>query len=131
MPRKLFSLVMLAAGTVIGLGAFGHGYAITEVHAAFGNFPIDAHLLRVIDIVWISASGSMIALGVAVFWSWFRYRQGNTRSLFVTDLIGILYLVTGISAEIYSHGDPFFWLFVVLGVLLLTSAALRRRTPAV
>ena len=130
MLGKLFSSLLLVSATVIGLGAFGHGSAILEVHAALGPFPIDPHMVGVIDIVWFFVSGCMLAFGMAIFWSWFRYRRGDPKSFLVTDLIGILYLLTGIGGKVRLPADPFFWMFFVLGVVLLSSTAVLRRNPA-
>jgi hypothetical protein len=130
MLRKVFSSILLIAATVIGLGAFGHGSAIRQVHAVLGPFPIDPHMIGVIDIVWYFVSGCMLAFGIAIFWSWFRYRRGDLKSFFVTDLIGILYVLTGIGGKLRLAADPFFWMFFVLGVALLASTAVLRRHPA-
>jgi uncharacterized membrane protein YfcA len=130
MLRKVFSSLLLIAATVIGLGAFGHGSAIVQVHAALAPFPIDPHMIGVLDIVWFFVSGSMLAFGIAIFWSWFRYRRGDPKSFWVTDLIGILYVLTGIGGKMRLPADPFFWMFFVLGVVLLSSTAVLRRNPA-
>jgi hypothetical protein len=130
MLQKVFSPLLLIAATVIGLGAFGHGSAIVQVHAALAPFPIDPHMGGVLDIVWLFLSGCMLAFGIAIFWGWFRYRQGDPKPFFVTDLIGILYVLTGIGGKWRLPADPFFWMFFVLGVVLLISTVVLRRNPA-
>ena len=75
-------------------------------------------------------SGCMLAFGIAIFWSWFRYRRGDLKSFFVTDLIGILYVLTGIGGKLRLAADPFFWMCFVLGVALLASTAVLRTHPA-
>jgi len=129
MLRKFFSAILLITAAVIGLGAFGHASAIRQVHNALGPFPIDPHFAAVIDVVWYFVSGCMLAFAIAIVWSWFRYRAGNPGSLFVADLIGVLYVLTGIGAPLHVHGDHFFFLFLGLGAALLISAAVLRKNP--
>ncbi len=129
MLGKIFSSLLLIAATVIGLGAFGHGSAIVQVHAALAPFPIDPHMVGVLDIVWFFLSGCMLVFGITIFWSWFRYRQGDPKSFLVADLIGILYILTGIGGKLRLPADPFFWMFFVLGVVLLISTVVLRRNP--
>lgn len=122
MWRRLFSYVLLIVGIVIGLGAFGHGYAVRNVHAAIDQFPIDAHIRTTLYIVWYFVSGCMLLFGSMIISTWFRLRAGDAGSLFVGFLIGALYFVTGVGGMIYQHGAPFWAFFILLGSLLLVSS---------
>ena len=131
MLRIFFLYLFLVVSILIGLGAFGHGYSARKVHAAIDQFPIDPVIAQTLYIVWYFVSGSMLTFGAMLVWVWFRLKAGDTRMLFVALLIGALYLVTGICATIYRHGDPFWFFFILLGVLLIGSSfALRNGSPA-
>jgi phosphotransferase system glucose/maltose/N-acetylglucosamine-specific IIC component len=121
MWRRLSSYVFLVVGILIGLGAFGHGYAVRNVHAAIDRFPIDPHVSTMLYVVWYFVSGCMLLFGVAIVWSWDRLRAGDTGSLRVPFLIGALYIAVGVGGMIYRHGDSFMATFIVLGGLLLAS----------
>jgi phosphotransferase system glucose/maltose/N-acetylglucosamine-specific IIC component len=131
MLRRLSSYVFLIVGILIGLGAFGHGSAVKNVHAAIDRFPIDPNVSTMLYVVWYFVSGCMLLFGVTIVWSWFRSRAGDTGSLRVPILIGALYVAVGVGGMIYRHGDPFMATFIVLGGLLLASTlALRSGVPS-
>ncbi len=133
MLRSISWYVFLLVGIVIGLGAFGHGYEGHQVHEAIDQFPINTAVHESIYMVWYFLSGCMLTFGATIVWIAFRLRVGEIRSLFAAFLIGALYLIFGVWAYIYRHGDPFALLFVSLGALLLGSSfVLRSRNrPAV
>ena len=123
MVRNVSWYVFLIVSIVIGLGAFGHGFSVRKVHAAIDRFPIDPAISQTLYIVWYSASGTMLAFGATLVWTALRVRAGDAGVLFVAFPIGVFYLVAGISATIYRRGDPFWFFFILLGVLLLGSAS--------
>ena len=96
MLKRAASVVFLLVGVVIGLGAFGHGSAASQVHAAIDQFPIDHHIHSTLYIVWYFVSGCMMVFGITIIWIWLRVRSGDTALLFAAIPIGILYLATGI-----------------------------------
>jgi len=126
MARRLFSYVFLIVGIVIGLGAFGHGYSVRGLHAAIDQAPIDAHTRSALYIVWFFVSGCMLVFGATIVRIWLRLRANDASSLISAFGIGVLYVVTGVGGEIYSHGEKFWTLFVVLGGLLLVSSFVLR-----
>ena len=129
MVRKTCSMLLLLVGIVVGLGSFGHALAVSQVHAALDKFPVDPNVGTMLYLVWYWVSYCMFLFGVAIVWAWFRAREGDTRPLFVTILIGILYFGSGVSGMIARHGDSFMLFFVVLGALLLIcSLVLRQKT---
>ena len=130
MLRRLLSYVFVIVGILIGLGAFGHGNAVKNVHAAIDRFPIDPNVATMLYVVWYFVSGCMLLFGATIVWSWFRLRAGDTGALRVPILIGALYVAAGVGGMIYRHGDPFMATFIVLGSLLLASSwALRTGVP--
>lgn len=132
MLRSISWYVFLIVGIIVGLGAFGHGYSAVRVHEAIDRFPIAPPIYQTLFVVWYFVSGAMLAFGAMIVWISFRLKVGDASALFLAYMIGVLYFVFGVCALIYRHGDPFWALFVVLGVLLVGSAVnLRGGNPSV
>jgi hypothetical protein len=127
MTNKIFSYIFLVVGFAIALGAFGHGSAAANVHAALDRFTVDSNVASMIYVVWYFVSGCMLVFGSAVIWIWFRLRAGDRNALPVAVLIGALYVLTGVGGMIYRHGDPFMAVFIALGGLLLLSCFVLRK----
>jgi hypothetical protein len=128
MQRKIFSWVFLVTGIVIGLGAFGHDSNIRHLGAEFAKAPLlDARVVAITFAVWHFCSGCMLAFGAMCVWAWWQLRHGARNVFGAPILVGVLYLVTGV-ATVLATGEKFFWLFAVLGALLLLSIGMLRRT---
>jgi hypothetical protein len=127
--RKVASILYLLTGLVIGLGAFGHDSNTRHLAEQFARFPaLDADLVRIVYAVWHFCSGCMLVFGAIIVWTWLRARRGARGVFFASDAIGVFYLVAGAGCVIYT-GRPFFWLFTILGLLLLATAAVLRAYP--
>ncbi|OOG66066.1 hypothetical protein B0E46_00750 [Rhodanobacter sp. B04] len=111
---------------VIALGAFGHDSHAARLAIELGKQALDAHDVKVIILVWHFVSGCMIVFGMLCIWAWWRARHGERSAFFISDLIGLFYIVTGLLSVWYS-GIVFFWLFFALGVLLIISSLPLRR----
>ena len=81
--------------------------------------------VSVVIAVWHFCSGCMFVLGTICIWNWWRMRRGARDAYFAPSLVGVFYVITGAATVAYT-GKPFFWLFVVLGVLLLASMLVLR-----
>lgn len=127
MARRVFSILYLLTGILIGLGAFGHGSNVRLLAAEFAKFPaFDPKLLSVLYAVWYFVSGCMLVFGAIVVWTWLRVRNGERGLWFASDAIGVFYIISGVATVIYT-GKPFFCVFVVLGGSLLASSQVLRR----
>jgi hypothetical protein len=122
MLRTIASYLFLIDSLVIGLGAFGHGSAVRNIHAGIDHFPLDAKTSTIIYIVWYFVSGCMLVFGATLVRIWLRLRAGEADSFYVAYLIGALYLATGVGGMIYRQGDAFMAFFALLGALLLASS---------
>ena len=121
MARKIASIVFLLTSIVIALGAFGHDSNAGRLAEEFAKAPaLDAGTVSVVLAVWHFCSGCMFVLGAICVWNWWRMRGGARDAYFAPSLIGVFYVITGAATVAYT-GKPFFWLFVALGGLLLTS----------
>lgn len=129
MQRKIFSWVFLLTGILIGIGAFGHDSNTRHLAEELAKFPaLDAHVVAIVLAVWHFCSGCMLVFGAICVWTWWRVRKGQRGVLFAPILIGIFYVGSGLATVFYT-GRPFFWVFVVLGGLLLASSLVLRRQP--
>jgi hypothetical protein len=127
MTRRVFSILYLLTGILIGLGAFGHGSNAKLLAAEFAKYPaFDPKLLSVLYAVWYFVSGCMLVFGAIVVWTWSRVRKGERGLWFASDAIGMFYVISGVLTVTYT-GKPFFCVFVVLGGLLVASAHVLRR----
>jgi hypothetical protein len=128
MARKIASIVFLLTSIVIGLGAFGHDSNAGRLAEEFAKAPaLDAGTVSVVLAVWHFCSGCMFVLGAICVWNWWRMRRGARDAYFAPSLVAVFYVITGAATVAYT-GKPFFWLFVVLGGLLLASTWMLR-TP--
>ena len=124
MTRKIASIVFFLTALVIGLGAFGHDSNVRRLAGEFAKFPgLDPGLMLIVFAVWHFCSGCMLVFGAICLWSWWRLRAGVRAALFAPAAIGVFYFAAGIASVAYT-GRPFFWLFTVLGTLLLVSGPL-------
>lgn len=126
MVRKIASIVLLLTGVVIALGAFGHDSNARHLAEEFAKVPaLDAGVVLIINAVWHFCSGCMLVLGAICVWSWWRIRGGARDAYFAPMLVGVFYVISGAATVAYT-GKAFFWLFVVLGGLLLASSLMLR-----
>jgi hypothetical protein len=133
MLRSIASWTFLLVGLVIGLGAFGHESNAAKVSAELAKYPaLDAGVATIVLAVWHFCSGCMLAFGAICAWLWWRARRDGRAAFFASDVIGALYAITGLCTVWYT-GRTFFWLFFVLGALLIVSSLPLRsasRNPA-
>jgi hypothetical protein len=129
MVTRISSAVFLVVSILIGLGAFGHGSSVRRVHAAIDQFPIEKSISETLYVVWYAASVNMILFGVILVWIWTRVRAGDSSTLLVAELIAISYVITAVFGLVLRHGDRFWYLFLVLGGLLLISSIVLRMSP--
>lgn len=130
--KKVASALLLLVGVLIALGAYGHSFlGRLAVDAQLDRYPLDWGVYSMLYVTWYFVGGVMLLFGVTILMAWLRFRRGERSLLWVTALIGVLYLCTGIGGMVYRHGDPFMSVFVLEGALLLgCSLILARRPPA-
>ena len=125
--RRFASIVFLLTSIVIALGAFGHDSNAAKMSAELARFPgLDPMAVSVILAVWHFCSGCMLVLGLTCIWVWWRARRGERQAFVLTDLVGVFYIASGAASVIYT-GKPFFWVFVLLGALLIVASVPLRR----
>jgi hypothetical protein len=117
--RALLSTIYVATAVLMIAGAYGHGFLGRKViDAELARYPIDEGVYTMLYVVWYFVSGCMLLFGIAAIWAWLQARRGEFRPMFVVYLIAVLYVASGLGGLIYRHGDPFHYVFIVLGALL-------------
>jgi len=119
------------AAISITLGAFGHGFVgVQPVRAAVAASTLAPDVVRVIWIVWYFVSGCMVAFGTLLFWAWPAFKAGSSSRSSAALIIGAFYVITGIASYLYSGRDPFWLLFLILGVMVIGSTVVLSRSRA-
>lgn len=122
--RRIASVVLLVVGVLIALGAYGHGFVgRLNIDMELAKFPIGTNVYTMLYVVWYFVSGCMLLFGAAVIWSWFQLRRGRRHVLFITYLVGALYIAVGAGGMIYRNGDRFMSTFIILGLLVVLASA--------
>ena len=110
----------MLAGVVIVLSAGAHsflGWPSIAGRLSATNTPAD--LVRGLRIGWQFGGVAMLAFGAIVLMTFAP--KGGPRSTRSAMLIGVLYVAFGAWA-LASTRDPFFFIFLVPGVLLVTAS---------
>jgi hypothetical protein len=131
MKRRILTGIYWITGWLIGLGAFGHGFTgVKPVRVALAAVPLPADVRGVIWIVWYFVSGCMLVFRGLIIGAWFAARRGRTQALVVPLVIARFYIATGVASYAYQH-NPFWLVFLVLGMLLLVpTLGLRQTIPS-
>jgi hypothetical protein len=114
--------VYWVAAITITLGAYGHGFVGVEpVRAAIAASTLPPDVVRVIWIVWYFVSGCMVVFGTLLWWAWPAFKAGSSTRSGSALIVGAFYLISGIVSYVYSGREPFWLLFVALGVMVIGS----------
>jgi hypothetical protein len=120
MQRTVASVLYWLAAVVITLGAFGHGFVgVLPIREAIETSTLPPDVTQPIWIVWYFTSGSMIAFGLLLFWAWPALKNGASSRSVPAVIVGVLYLISGVASYVYSERDPFWLMFIVLGLLAI------------
>ena len=131
MARVLLAALYWLAAITIALGAFGHGFlGIRPVETAIAASNLPPDIVTVLWMVWYFVSGTMVVFGAVLFWAWPGLRAGAPSRVGAALIVGVFYVLTGISCFIYSGRDPFWLLFLVQGAIVIGTAPALRRVRA-
>jgi len=123
-PRSILGL--LAGAAMLASSAAHSLVGWTQLRSALEQARAPEELILTLGMGWNFGGAAMLAFGlivVALFW---RRLMGAPVSLMPAIIIGVAYLVFGAWAFLGSHFDPFFFVFVVPGVMLLIASFSRR-----
>jgi hypothetical protein len=116
---KLRSILGLIAGVILVLSSGAHtllGWQALGAELAKTNTP--AELVTGLEIGWKWGGAAMLAFGIAVIATFLQRYRGEPASTFVPAIVSVVYLAFGAWALVHSNYDPFFFIFIVPGVLL-------------
>jgi hypothetical protein len=117
--RNVLGLVA-AAFILLSAGAHGAlGWQAMMVEIAKTNAPAD--LVRGLRIGWLFGSACMVIFGVLLLRLFIRRLRGHPEPGVHARIVGGGYLLFGVWALVTSQFDPFYAVFIVPGLLLITT----------
>lgn len=130
MRKGLSAFGIVAAGVVMVLGGFAHGFlgwpAMSE---ALAPYPVDPNVVAALGVGWWFGSVAMLALGAIVLAGFPALRRGERFARQATFVPGLAYLLFGIGAFVYRDFNPHFLFFILVGLLLCLSVLAYPRRP--
>jgi hypothetical protein len=117
MPRWRANLVT-AAGVILVLSSVAHTFlGWRDIAPRLAG--VDPKLVRGLEAGWYFGGISMLAFGLIAITIASEMRRGVTASLRTLLIVGASYTVFGLWALVTSGFDPFFFLFLGPGLMLL------------
>jgi hypothetical protein len=116
---KVRSILGLIAGVILVLSSGAHtfmGWQALGAELAKTNAP--AELVTGLEIGWKWGGAAMLVFGITVISTFLKRYRGEAASTFVPALVSVAYIAFGAWALVHSNFDPFFFVFIVPGVLL-------------
>jgi len=126
---RLRNIVGLIAACFVLLSAAAHGalgWPAMMVEIAKTNTPPD--LVRGLRIGWLFGSACMVIFGVLLTRLFIRRLRGHPEPAVHARIVGGGYLLFGVWAMVTSNFDPFYAVFIVPGLLLLTTGEVVTRS---
>lgn len=124
---KLRSILGLFAGVILVLSSGAHtfmGWQALGAELAKTNAP--AELVTGLEIGWKWGGAAMLVFGMTVVATFLKRYRGDPASTFVPALVSVAYIGFGAWALVHSNFDPFFFTFIVPGVLLALASTGRQ-----
>ena len=116
---KLRNILGLIAGVILVLSSGAHtfmGWQALGAELAKTNTP--AELVTGLEIGWKWGGAAMLVFGVIVTAIFLKRYRGESVPTFGPALVSVAYIGFGAWALVHSNFDPFFFIFIVPGVLL-------------
>jgi len=117
---KVRSILGLIAGAILILSSAAHsilGWKGLSEKLAHTNVPPD--LVFGLKAGWEFGGLAMLAFGIIVIPPFLKRLRGGQASTFPALVVSITFFVIGAWALAASNFERFFWLFIVIGALLL------------
>jgi len=112
----------LIAGAVLVLSSAAHsflGWKALQARLVTTQAPPD--LIQGLAIGWHFAGAAMLAFGIIVLTIFAKRLRGEAVSSLPALIIAILYVISGVWAMLVT-GNPFFFIFIVPGLMLAVAA---------
>lgn len=129
--RPIGDWLVLAGGVFITLSSAAHAFlGWPGLAAELEPFNPSDSVRQTVAIGWTFGSAAMLAMGLVTLLAFAELpRAGAALASRVALVIGLAYLAFGIGAFAYSSGNPHFFGFMAIGLLLSLGAVLGRRRP--
>jgi hypothetical protein len=121
---KVRSILGLISGVILVLSSGAHtfmGWQALGAELAKTNAP--AELVTGLEIGWKWGGVAMLAFGITVIAIFLKRYRGEPASTFGAALVSVAYIAFGAWALVHSNFDPFFFVFIVPGVLLALASS--------
>lgn len=117
--NKTRSVLGLVGGAILILSSGAHsilGWRAMSLELAKTNAP--AELVTGLQVGWMFGGAVMLVLGVLTIATFLNRYRGEAVSTLAPALISVAYLAFGAWAAVQTNFDPFFFIFIIPGVLL-------------
>ena len=123
---RVKNIAGLIAGGVLALSSGAHsflGWPEIEKQLKATNAPSD--LLVGMNIAWQFSGLAMLTFGLIAMTLFLKRLRGELVTLLPSTIIGVAYVAVGIWAFATSNFEPFYFIFIVPGMLLSFASLLR------
>lgn len=122
MRGALSAFGILAAGVVMVLGGFAHGFLGWPAMAeALAPYSVESNVVAALGVGWSFGSVAMLALGTIVLAGLPALRRGERFARQAALVAGLAYLLFGTGAFVYRDFKPHFLFFILVGLVLTVS----------
>ena len=116
---KLRSVLGLLAGAILVLSSGAHTFLGWQaLGAELAKTKAPAELVTGLEIGWRWGGVAILVFGIIVVATFLKRYRGEPASTFAPALVSVAYIAFGAWALVHSNYDPFFFIFIVPGVLL-------------
>ncbi len=119
---RVRTVLGLIAGLILVLSSAAHsflGWKALRARLVTAQAPAD--LIQGLAIGWHFAGAAMLAFGIIVLAIFATRLRGEAVSPLPALIVAILYLISGVWAMV-ATGNPFFFIFIVPGLMLAAAA---------
>ena len=120
---RVRSILGIIAGAILILSSAAHsllGWKRMRTDLASAQAPSD--LVFGVAVGWHFGGVAMLAFGCIVTWLFLKRLKGEIVSALPAFVVALAYLTFGAWALMASHMNPFFFVFIVPGILLAVAA---------
>ena len=120
---RLRAVLGIIAGAILILSSAAHSFlGWKQMRMALAKVQAPSDLVLGVAVGWHFAGVTMLAFGCIVISLFLRRLRGENVSSFPALVVALAYLGFGAWALKASHLNPFFFVFIVPGVLLAIAA---------
>lgn len=120
---KIRTVAGLIGGALLVLSSFAHAFlGWPALEAELKQAGVDLDLTRALGIGWIFGSVAMLTFGLIVLRLGLRSLRGKQTDSGAVLIVGVSYTAFGLGAFFWTHFNPHFIGFVVIGLIVAAAA---------